>query len=161
MEYNPNDFSILEDYKNKRDEEEYAKVIYERQRSLSEINPSFDYIQMKYIITLRDATRYYEYNGSIYGNRCGQWRLETTEADKWIKEMESIHKKITPEEAERRKKESEQMLQESYARLSGNEISQTELDLYKPKPLGKASIWFRIKRKIDYIRNYFDTSIYP
>ncbi len=105
---------------------------------------------MKFIITLRNSTDYFEYNGCIYGYSHEKWKLENTNAEEWIERMKSIHKKITPEEIERWKKESEQMLQESYARISGNEISQTELDSYKPnpKPLGKASTWLRIKRNL-------------
>jgi hypothetical protein len=54
------------------------------------------------------------------------------------------------------------MLQESYARISGNEISQAELNLYKPnpKPLGKASIWLRIKRNL-IPEKYRTYALYP
>lgn len=123
MEYDPNNFNIIEEYKRNKSIEKKSLFNNQMQQKLSEFNPDLEYSKMKFIKTLRNATDYYEYNGCIYAcYSCEKWYLESTDADAWIKRVTSYRERTTPEEIEKIKKDNERMLNESLARISGSMI---------------------------------------
>lgn len=150
MEYDPCNFDLIEEYKKNKVRDEYSRIKKQKQNCLSDLDPTIDYDKMNFVVTLRNATDYYEYNGCVYGcYMCEEWELESTNAKEWINRVKLLEEEINQKESEcMKKKLGEQMISDSYARLSGNEINPTEIDSYKLKPKGKPSIWLQIKRNL-------------
>ncbi len=85
MEYDPDNLSLLDELKDSKYQTDKDIVNERIQKGLTKLDSKLVLKDMEFVVTHRNCTNYYKYNGRIYGcYMTEKWHLESRNADKWI-----------------------------------------------------------------------------
>jgi hypothetical protein len=87
MDYTPENLTLLDDLRASQHLSDREIVRNRMKEGLTQLNAKLQLDDMEFVVTHRNATSYYAYNGCIYGcYMCKDWHLESRNANKWIAE---------------------------------------------------------------------------